>query len=99
MAGYQLNGLVPFNGIMPQLLGQQYQQNPAHMPSIEKLAGESIAYRDLTVIQYLRCYSGSKIRIDKRTSKTKTKPNCFYCQSATSTRKSIRNHTGTVTLL
>jgi len=45
MAGYQLNGLVPFNGInaiMPQLLGQQYPpQNPAHMPSIEKLAGEN----------------------------------------------------------
>ena len=45
MAGYQMNGLVPFNsinGIMPQLLTQPPypQQNTALMPSIEKLAGK-----------------------------------------------------------
>ena len=46
MAGYQMNGLVPFNnfnGLVPQLISQQYlsqQNNPANGPTIEKIAGK-----------------------------------------------------------
>ena len=45
MAGYQMNGLVPFNnfnGLVPQLISQQYlqqQNNPNSGPTIEKIAG------------------------------------------------------------
>ena len=47
MAGYQMNGLVPFNnfnGLVPQLISQQYlsqQNNPANGPTIEKIAGKN----------------------------------------------------------
>ena len=48
MAGYQMNGLVPFNnfnGLVPQLISQQYlsqQNNPANGPTIEKIAGKNL---------------------------------------------------------
>ena len=41
-----MNGLVPFNnfnGLVPQLISQQYlsqQNNPANGPTIEKIAGK-----------------------------------------------------------
>ena len=61
MAGYQMNGLVPFNnfnGLVPQLISQQYlsqQNNPANGPTIEKIAGK-ISYKVPFLLKNAYCW-------------------------------------------
>ena len=68
MAGYQMNGLVPFNnfnGLVPQLISQQYlsqQNNPANGPTIEKIAGKNL--RKFYIFARKCIFLGNFIKID-----------------------------------